>query len=210
MNGTSRLYRSTSEAMLGGVAAGLGNYFKIDPVVVRIGFILLTIFTSGAFLFVYLAMWLLLPTAASTATQPGQVVQENLNELGARVRGIVGMNGSPSGNGGNGGNSGPAGNGGNGGSSNGGNGGNGGPSTPPNQFNQANGGPANGAPNGTNIVPAQASTAHRPSIAPVILIGLGLLFLFGNMGFLHLIIWHAWWPLFLVLIGVMLLARRHR
>jgi phage shock protein PspC (stress-responsive transcriptional regulator) len=189
MNGTSRLYRSTSEAMLGGVAAGLGNYFKIDPVVVRIAFVLLTIFTSGAFLLVYLAMWLLVPTPASTATQPGQVVQENLNEMGARVRGLVGMNG------GNGGSSNPAGNGSNG--------------NPANPANPANGG-TNGAPNGTNMVPAQSNATYRPSIAPVILIGLGLLFLFGNMGFFRLIIWHAWWPLFLIAIGVLLLTRRNR
>src|SRR5258708_7067577 len=92
MNGTSRLYRSTSEAMLGGVAAGLGNYFKIDPVLVRIGFIVLTVLTSGAFLLVYLAMWLLIPTPGSTATQPGQIVQENLNDMGARVRNFTGSN----------------------------------------------------------------------------------------------------------------------
>src|SRR5437868_772400 len=31
MNGNGRLYRSTSDGMLGGVAAGIGHYFKIDP-----------------------------------------------------------------------------------------------------------------------------------------------------------------------------------
>ena len=88
MNGTSRLYRSTSEAMLGGVAAGLGNYLKVDPVLVRAAFVILTLITGGTFLIVYLAMWLLIPTAGSTATQPGQIMQENLNEVGERVRGL--------------------------------------------------------------------------------------------------------------------------
>src|SRR5690348_4954832 len=90
MNGTSRLYRSTSEAMLGGVAAGIGNYFKVDPTLVRVAFAVLTLLTGGAFLVMYLAMWLLIPTAGSTASQPGQIVQENLNDMGARVRGFAG------------------------------------------------------------------------------------------------------------------------
>jgi phage shock protein C len=179
MNGTSRLYRSTSEAMLGGVAAGLGNYLKVDPVLVRAAFVILTLITGGTFLIVYLAMWLLIPTAGSTATQPGQIMQENLNEFGERVRGFTGApttptNGAASGNGGNGG-------------SNGGNGGNGG-----------------------NIVPSQASTAPRHGIGPYILIGLGLLFLLGNIGFFHLFIWRAWWPLLLIGLGVMILSRRNR
>src|SRR6188472_2884502 len=102
MNGTSRLYRSTSEAMLGGVAAGLGNYFKIDPTIVRAAFIILTLFTGGAFIVVYLAMWLLIPTAGSTATQPGEIVQENLHDIGDRVRGFAGAPTTPTNGGANG------------------------------------------------------------------------------------------------------------
>lgn len=89
MNGNGRLYRSTSDGMIGGVAAGIGSYFKIDPTLVRAGFLVLMLLTSGAFLFVYLAMWLLIPTAASTATDANQVIQENLNDMGARVRGFT-------------------------------------------------------------------------------------------------------------------------
>jgi phage shock protein PspC (stress-responsive transcriptional regulator) len=101
--------------MLGGVAAGLGNYFKVDPTIVRAAFVILTLITGGAFLILYVAMWLLVPTAGSTATEPGQIVQENLNDMGARVRGFAGApttptNGAPNGgsvpNGGNGGNGG--------------------------------------------------------------------------------------------------------
>ncbi len=100
MNGISRLYRSTSEAMIGGVAAGLGNYFKIDPTFVRLGFLLLTFLTGGTFIFVYLAMWLLIPTAGSTASDAGQVINENLNEMGAKFRSFAG--GGTYANGGNG------------------------------------------------------------------------------------------------------------
>jgi phage shock protein PspC (stress-responsive transcriptional regulator) len=93
MNGNGRLYRSTSEAMLGGVAAGLANYFRIDPTIVRIIFLALAFLSGGTFILVYLAFWLLLPTAGSTASQPGDIVRENLDDMGSRVRNFTGMNG---------------------------------------------------------------------------------------------------------------------
>lgn len=96
MNGTSRLYRSTSEAMLGGVAAGLANYFKLDATLVRAGFVILTFFSGGWFGLVYLAMWLLVPAPGTTATEPGAIMQENMNDMGNRFRSLVGS--SPSGN----------------------------------------------------------------------------------------------------------------
>lgn len=191
MNGTSRLYRSTSEAMLGGVAAGLGNYFKVDPTIVRAAFVILTFITGGAFALVYVAMWLLVPTAGSTSTSPGEVMQENLSDIGSRVRNFTGgyssnvgngpattpTNGSPNINGGNGGN-----------------GGNG----------------SNGAPNGTNIAPFQSGATHRMGIGPLFLIGLGLFFLFANTGIFHVIRWGFWWPVLLIGLGAFMLMRRNR
>lgn len=86
MNGNGRLYRSGTDTMLGGVASGLGTYFKVDPTLVRLGFVLATIFTGGAFLAVYLAMWLLIPISGSTETEPGKIINENFNYVGAKIR----------------------------------------------------------------------------------------------------------------------------
>jgi phage shock protein C len=61
-----RLTRSTSDKMLGGVAGGLADYFSIDPLVVRIGFGVATLF-SGAGLFTYLALLVFVPTDTSVA-----------------------------------------------------------------------------------------------------------------------------------------------
>lgn len=47
--------------MIAGVAAGLGDYFDIDPLFFRIGFVVLT-FTGGAGVLLYLVMALLMPT----------------------------------------------------------------------------------------------------------------------------------------------------
>ncbi|MEL6981453.1 MAG: PspC domain-containing protein [Actinomycetota bacterium] len=48
---------------LGGVASGLAHYLGLDVSIVRLGFVLFTIFSSGAGLIVYLLAWLVVPRA---------------------------------------------------------------------------------------------------------------------------------------------------
>lgn len=55
-----RLTRDTRHGMLGGVAAGLGDYLGVDPVLVRVGFVLLTL-VHGLGVLCYLACWFLTP-----------------------------------------------------------------------------------------------------------------------------------------------------
>jgi phage shock protein PspC (stress-responsive transcriptional regulator) len=59
-----RLYRNPDEAIIGGVCGGIGSYANMDPVWVRMAFILTTLF-FGAGIFVYLALWIALPGAYS-------------------------------------------------------------------------------------------------------------------------------------------------
>jgi phage shock protein C len=61
MNTTTTLTRSTTDKKVGGVAAGLADYLKIDPLLVRIGFAVSTLFT-GAGLVAYAVMWALVPS----------------------------------------------------------------------------------------------------------------------------------------------------
>ncbi len=58
---TARLTRST-EKVLGGVCAGIAEYFDLDPTLVRIAYILVSIF-SAAFpgILVYLILWFVMP-----------------------------------------------------------------------------------------------------------------------------------------------------
>ena len=56
----SRLTRSTTDTKIAGVSGGLAAYFGVDPLLIRIGFVVTTLF-SGAGLLAYLAMLALVP-----------------------------------------------------------------------------------------------------------------------------------------------------
>ena len=64
-----RLTRSSSDKVLGGVSGGLGRYFDIDPIIFRIGFVVLAL-AGGAGLLAYAAAWLLVPADLATSEAP--------------------------------------------------------------------------------------------------------------------------------------------
>jgi phage shock protein C len=55
-----KLYRSNTKRMIAGVAGGLGDYFNIDPTLIRILFVVLAIF-GGPGLILYIIMALIVP-----------------------------------------------------------------------------------------------------------------------------------------------------
>lgn len=55
-----RLYRLREDRILAGVCSGLGDYFNIDPVIFRLGFVLITL-GWGSGILLYLIMWLIIP-----------------------------------------------------------------------------------------------------------------------------------------------------
>jgi len=56
----SRLHRDTSSKVIGGVCSGLGNYLNIDPVIVRVIFVLLALFGGGGVI-IYILLWIFVP-----------------------------------------------------------------------------------------------------------------------------------------------------
>lgn len=55
-----KLYRNMRNKMLGGVASGLGDYFAIDPTLVRLAFVALALL-GGPGIVIYLIMWIVVP-----------------------------------------------------------------------------------------------------------------------------------------------------
>jgi phage shock protein PspC (stress-responsive transcriptional regulator) len=84
-----RLYRSVADRRIGGVAAGTATYFDIDPSISRVLWVLLAIFTGGAFVIVYLVMWAVVPEEPWTPPVPGQAPAGGSSEEGASPEGAV-------------------------------------------------------------------------------------------------------------------------
>jgi phage shock protein C len=60
-NDYKKLYRSRQYRMIGGVCGGLGVYFGIDPTLLRVLFVLATIFGFGSAILVYLILLIVVP-----------------------------------------------------------------------------------------------------------------------------------------------------
>ena len=61
--GPKRLLRSRNDRVIAGVAGGLGEYFAIDPIIVRIAFAI-SVLIGGLGVLAYVALALFVPTAA--------------------------------------------------------------------------------------------------------------------------------------------------
>lgn len=56
----NRLFRSRKERVISGVCGGLAEYFDIDPIIIRILFVILGLAT-GIGILVYIVMWIAVP-----------------------------------------------------------------------------------------------------------------------------------------------------
>lgn len=61
-----KLYRDPEDKYIGGVAAGLGHYFKIDATWIRLIWLFLALFSGGVFTLIYILFWILVPLAKTT------------------------------------------------------------------------------------------------------------------------------------------------
>jgi phage shock protein PspC (stress-responsive transcriptional regulator) len=68
------LYRSTTDRMIAGVCAGIGEYTNMDPTIVRLLAVLLFFLTGPGVIVAYIIMALIIPEArpsSDRSTQPG-------------------------------------------------------------------------------------------------------------------------------------------
>lgn len=55
-----KFYRSSTDRVIAGVCGGIGEYFQIDPLIIRLIFVLLLIFGGGGLL-IYIILWIIMP-----------------------------------------------------------------------------------------------------------------------------------------------------
>ena len=63
---SKKLFRDTDNSYIGGVSSGLGHYFGIDVLWVRLAWIIL-IFGAGTGILLYILLWILVPEAKTTS-----------------------------------------------------------------------------------------------------------------------------------------------
>jgi phage shock protein PspC (stress-responsive transcriptional regulator) len=64
-----RLYRSTTDKKIAGVCGGLGEYFDIDPTLIRILWLILVLF-AGTGLLAYIICWIVIPEKSAASQTP--------------------------------------------------------------------------------------------------------------------------------------------
>ena len=79
-----RLTRSTDDKVVAGLCGGLGRHFGVDPVIFRIGFVVMAL-AGGSGVLLYLVGWLLVPEDGSDAS----VVDRARQGHGSQVVGAI-------------------------------------------------------------------------------------------------------------------------
>lgn len=82
-----KMFRDGDDKFLGGVASGLGHYFNIDVVWIRLAFLILTLAGFGFGIIGYIILWVLLPEAKTTSEKlqmEGEAV--NIDNIEKKIR----------------------------------------------------------------------------------------------------------------------------
>ena len=81
---SKKLYRSDKDKIIGGVCGGIAKYLDIDPVIVRVLFVI-GLITEGFGLMVYILLWIIMPEEQSTAKETEDIVKENIKDIEENV-----------------------------------------------------------------------------------------------------------------------------
>lgn len=90
----TRLTRSSNDKIIAGVSGGIASYLDIDPILVRVAFLIL-LFASGIGFPIYLILWIVMPIDGRTGESDMNVIQKNLGEMGETVSSSVNRLGRP-------------------------------------------------------------------------------------------------------------------
>jgi phage shock protein C len=194
---TGGVLRRGSDRIVGGVASGLGQYFGIDVLLVRIVFVILALAPPGIGIILYLVLWFLMEPPAGAPQSATRNIGDRFRTMGDEIREDFRTGFSRSAGAG---------------------------SQPPLSSGPVSGGssgdPPAGQPSPGGTPPPGSpppgrgwwSPSHRGRPrglwAGIILIALGAYFLLANIGVLSGFRWDLFWPVVLIAIGLLILVRR--
>ena len=64
-----RLYRSRKETILGGICGGIAEHIDVDPSLIRLVWIVVSLISLGTGIIVYLAAWIIIPESPEESVQ---------------------------------------------------------------------------------------------------------------------------------------------
>ena len=82
---TNQLYRSRTDAMLGGVCGGLARYLSIDATLVRLVAVILAL-SNGIGVILYLVLWIIVPQEPVTGLAAPDTTRSGADEVAQRIR----------------------------------------------------------------------------------------------------------------------------
>ena len=84
-----KLHRLAGDKKIAGVCAGLGEYFDLDPVFLRL-FFLVSLFFGGIGALVYLLLWIMVPEKPGTGSAAGPAKGLHLSRTDRKIAGVCG------------------------------------------------------------------------------------------------------------------------
>jgi phage shock protein PspC (stress-responsive transcriptional regulator) len=89
----TRLTRNSNDKIIAGVAGGIASYLAIDPIWVRVAFLIL-LFASGIGFPIYLILWIVMPLDDGS-DESEDAIQKNISDIGETISSSVNRLGRP-------------------------------------------------------------------------------------------------------------------
>ena len=83
---TGGVLRRGSDRIIAGVCSGLGQYFGVEPLLVRIAFVILTLVGAGIGILLYLALWFLMEPPVGAPASATRNISERIRTMGQEIR----------------------------------------------------------------------------------------------------------------------------
>ena len=80
-----RLYRSREERLLFGVAGGQAEYFDVDPVLIRVGWVVLILATAGIAAVAYIVLAAITPRSRQPVSEEAETVNDSSSDISERA-----------------------------------------------------------------------------------------------------------------------------
>lgn len=80
MASKNNLYRSEENKVIAGICGGSGEYLGIDPLILRIILVLITVF-GGSGLIIYIVLWIVIPSQSQIGKKSEDYIKENVEDI---------------------------------------------------------------------------------------------------------------------------------